>query len=218
VIETGWLVPRRLESDKGFWKSVGRFFRFSKKDQKDRFRVQVTANAGQSAESSIVRINHTQAGNPLPAQVKWPKTPANPELVAVVYDELMEFFEDGGRKIGASVLTQDLKALPKYTMTWDGNGFPILVISKDFNYAWLAVGQALARARIGVTDLDRTLGIYYLDEKTKISGKKDEIREVQLRLVNSESGIQVAVQVDDDTVAPKELSANILNRIRENLE
>ena len=36
-------------------------------------------------------------------------------------------------------------------------------------------------------------------------------------LVSSESGIQVSVQLDDDTVAPKDLSAEILLALREQL-
>ena len=109
--------------------------------------------------------------------------------------------------------------LPKYTMTRDGNGYPILVINQDFNRAWLAVGQALQRSRVGVSDLDRTLGIYYLAETTQVEVDDElEEKELQLRLISSESGIQVSVQVDDDTLAPEEQSARILNQIREKLQ
>ena len=45
----------------------------------------------------------------------------------------------------------------------------------------------------------------------------EEKKDVQLRLVSSESGIQVSVQLDDDTVAPKDLSAEILLALREQL-
>lgn len=64
-------------------------------------------------------------------------------------------------------------------------------------------------------DLDRSLGIYYLK---KNDPDDDEEQALQLRITRSESGIQVAVQYDDDTLAPKETSAAILNRLREALE
>jgi len=39
-----------------------------------------------------------------------------------------------------------------------------------------------------------------------------------LRVIRSESGIQVAVQLDDDTIAPKVESTQILNALREKLQ
>ncbi|MCP5013955.1 MAG: outer membrane protein assembly factor BamC [Ketobacter sp.] len=217
LIETGWLAPRRLPSEEGFWKSVGRFFSFGGGEQRDRFQIRM--EPGKAEETSVVRVNHLRLKTPLPETIEWPQVPDNVELVTIVYDELMLFLEQGGRKAGASVLSQDLKVLPKYTMTRDGNGYPILVINLDFNHAWLSVGQALAKAKVGVTDLDRTLGIYYLSEKATVVEDDAEVeKELQLRLISSESGIQVAVQVDDDTLAPEQQSARILNRLRERLE
>jgi len=219
LVETGWLAPRKLPSEDGFWKSVWRFMTFSTGEQRDRFRITMQTIPRADFESNVVHINHVRVRTPVPETIDWPSEPENTELVTVVYDELMLFLEQGGRKAGASVLSQDLRVLPKYTMTRDGNGYPILVINQDFNRAWLSVGQALQKSRIGVTDLDRTLGIYYLAEKALVEiDEEEEERELQLRLISSESGIQVSVQVDDDTLAPEEQSARILNRIRESLQ
>ena len=219
VIETGWLVPRKLPGDDGFWKSVWRFLTFSSGENRDRFRITMQSVSQGDFDTSVVHINHVRESTPVPETVEWPEEPANTDLVTVVYDELMLYLEQGGRKVGASVLSQDLRALPKYTMTRDGNGYPILVINLDFNRAWLSVGQALERSRIGVTDLDRTLGIYYLAETAVVKIDDDEEeKELQLRLISSESGIQVSVQVDDDTLAPEQQSARILNQVRESLQ
>jgi len=219
VLETGWLEPRSLQEDEGFWKRTWRFLTFSSSEKRDRFRFALEAAPGDDAAGSIVRINHVRVPTPVPEQVSWPKQPDNTELVTSVYDELMAFLEQGGRKVGASVLSQDMRVVPKYTMTRDGNGYPILVINLDFNRAWLVVGQALAQAQIVVSDLDRTLGIYYLKETAKVKEDDEEVeKELQLRLISSESGIQVSVQVDDDNLAPEEQSAAILNRLRERLQ
>ncbi|MEE2732771.1 MAG: outer membrane protein assembly factor BamC [Pseudomonadota bacterium] len=219
VIETGWLAPRKLPGDSGFWKSVWRFITFSSGEHRDRFRITMQAVDQNGLETSVVHINHVRYDTPVPETVAWPEEPENDQLVTVVYDELMLYLEQGGRKVGASVLSQDLRALPKYTMTRDGNGYPILVINLDFNRAWLSVGQALERSRIGISDLDRTLGIYYLAETAVVEvDDEEEEKELQLRLISSESGIQVSVQVDDDTLGPEQQSTRILNRVRENLQ
>ena len=219
VIETGWLAPRKMPGEDGFWKSLWRFITFSGGEHRDRFRITMQTVQQSGFESNVVHINHVREDTPVPEQVQWPDEPENLELVTVVYDEMMLYLEQGGRKAGASVLSQDLRALPKYTMTRDGNGYPILVINLDFNHAWLSVGQALERSRIAVTDLDRSLGVYYLAETAVVKVDDDEEEmELQLRLISSESGIQVSVQVDDDTLAPEQQSARLLNRIREHLQ
>lgn len=216
TLETRWLKPRVREGEEpGFWASL---FGSSDDDLRERFRLTLTDMSEQA--STVININHVQTRKdedalPQAAQIEWPEQPENPELVLTLYNELMDFLGEGGRQVSFSVLSQDLKALPKFVMTWDGNGYPVLVINQDFNRAWQDVGQALQKAGIDVEDLDRSLGIYYLKKKDP---DDDEEQPLQLRITRSESGIQVAVQYDDDTLAPKDTSAGILNRLREALE
>lgn len=217
IVESDWLKPRRLPSEEGWWSSTKRFFTGGDADKRERFRFQV--DPSKDYMGSVITINHVKVDD-IEAAVEWPKQPESVELMALVYDELMSFLSEGGRKAGASVLTQNLEALPKHTMTWDGNGYPILVVNQDFNHAWRDIGLALDRAKIPVDDLDRSLGIYYLAKKAVVKDEDDDEveKDVQLRLVSSESGIQVSVQLDDDTVAPQEMSAQILLALREKLQ
>ncbi len=224
IIETTWLEPRPLESNQGFWRRIGRFFSGGDKDKKEKYRFLVTAQAS-GADSRIV-ISHIKVKQPAPEPVEWAAQDVaneeSQEALSLVYNELMDFLGESGRRVGASVLSHDSQSLPKYTMTWDGNGFPVLVMNQDFNHAWLDVGKALADSKLPVTDLDRSLGVYFLDaNKLKAAGYEVEVdleKDVQVRLASSESGIQVSVQLDDETVVSKELSSAILNRLRENLE
>lgn len=219
ILETRWLKPRiREDEDPGFWAGFWGLFSGNDDDLRERFRLTLTDMTEQA--STVITINHVQTSKdtealPQAIDIDWPDQPENPELVLTLYNEIMDFLGEGGRQVSFSVLSQDLKALPRFVMTWDGNGYPVLVINQDFNRAWQDVGGALERARIGVEDLDRTLGIYYLQKKDP---DNDEEVPLQLRITRSESGIQVAVQHDDDTLAPKEESAAVLNRLREALE
>lgn len=216
VMETRWLKPRPREEEPGFWASIWDFFSWGKENLRERFRLTFRSEAA----GTVVDINHVQTRKgedalPLAADIDWSDEPEDAELVLILYNELLDFLGEGGRRVGFSVLSQDLTALPRYVMTWDGNGYPVLVINQDFNRAWQDVGTALSKARIAVEDLDRSLGIYYLRKKNP--SDKDE-KPLQLRVARSESGIQVSVQYDDDTLAPKEESAAVLNRLREGLE
>ncbi|MGB3622380.1 outer membrane protein assembly factor BamC [Ketobacter sp. MCCC 1A13808] len=219
ILETDWLKPRLLENDRGVWKSFKRLFTGAgSQELRDKFRIQVTS--GKRAEGNIISINHVRNKLPLPEQVEWPVIPDDPDLVHIVYEEMMEFLSDDARRQGTSVLSQDLKSVPKYTMTRDGNDYPVLVINLDFNHAWLEVGQALALSKIAVKDLNRSLGIYYLARTVMVKDEDGDeaAKELQLRVIRSESGIQVAVQLDDDTIAPKVESTQILNALREKLQ
>lgn len=216
VMETRWLKPRPREEDPGFWAGVWDLFSWGEDNVRERFRLTLKPEAG----GTVIDINHVQTRKgedalPQAADIDWSDEPEDPELVLILYNELLDFLGEGGRRVGFSVLSQDLTALPKFVMTWDGNGYPVLVINQDFNRAWQDVGLALNKARIAVEDLDRSLGIYYLRKKDP---SDEEEKPLQLRVARSESGIQVSVQYDDDTLAPKEESATVLNRLREGLE
>lgn len=234
TLETGWLKPRRHDEEEfgpreggpddeedegpGFWDSFFSWFSWGEDDERVRF--QLSMSAGKDGGDTIVTINQIETSRssdslPTADEIEWPDEPEDPELVEILYNELMDFLGEGGRQVGVSVLSQDLKALPKFVMTYDGNGYPVLVINQDFNRAWQEVGMALQRARIPTDDLDRSLGIYYLG---KADPDDDEEQPLQLRLSRSETGVQVSVQLDDDALAPKEDSARILNRLRESLE
>lgn len=223
TLETRWLKPRAKEDKGGFWAGVKNLFTWGEDDVRERFRLTFSAAPEQAATQ--IEIHHVQTRKredalPQAADIDWPRQPQDSELVLVLYNELLDFLGEGGRQVSFSVLSQDLQALPRYVMTWDGNGYPVLVINQDFNRAWQDVGNALNKARVGMEDLDRSLGIYYLTQKAlyEAEDEKPQERPLQLRVARSESGILVSVQFDDDTLAPKEESAAVLNRLREALE
>lgn len=222
ILETRWLKPRNQDGKKGFWARLKGLFTPGEENVRERFRLSFRPVPEQAATQ--IEIQHVQSRKredalPAAADITWPEQPQDPALVLVLYNELLDFLGEGGRQVSFSVLSQDLQALPRYVMTWDGNGYPVLVINQDFNRAWQDVGAALNKARIGVDDLDRSLGIYYLTQKALLeSDGKPQERPLQLRVARSESGILVSVQFDDDTLAPKEESAAVLNRLREALE
>ncbi len=217
--ETRWLKPRaQEEEEKGFWSGVWDFFSWGDDDERERFRLTFTDMAEQG--STVIEINHIRSSKgedslPAASEINWPEEPEDPDLVLVMYNELLDFLGEGGRQVSFSVLSQDLTALPKFVMTWDGNGYPVLVINQDFNRAWQDVGTGLKKARMEVEDLDRSLGIYYLKKTDPVDAEE---RPLQLRIARSESGIQVSVQYDDDNLASKETSAAVLNRLREAME
>lgn len=100
-------------------------------------------------------------------------------------------------------------------LTEDGNGFPVLMLDLDFDWAWQAVGDALRRNdEVKVKDLDRGRAVYYVE----VDGKPADSGEPwELKLNYTANGIQVALQVDENAMAPEDLAAPLMKRLKEDL-
>lgn len=108
-------------------------------------------------------------------------------------------------------------ALPadRVELTTDGNGYPVLMLGVAFDRAWQAVGDALPRLDgVKVDDLDRGRGVYFV----QVDGKRNAADQPwQLKLNYTANGIQVALQVDENAMAPRELAAVLMGRLRDGL-
>lgn len=143
-----------------------------------------------------------------------------------------KFEEDGNRKAkleippppqlavivdAAATVPEAGRVVPEagVTLTRDGNGYPVLMLDLDFNWAWQEVGDALkAIPSVKVEDIDRGIGVYFL----AIDGKRNSAGEPwQLKLNYTANGIQVALQVDENGMAPAELSSPLMQQLKDGI-
>lgn len=98
----------------------------------------------------------------------------------------------------------------------DGNGYPILMMSTRYAWAWEYISDALKDTDLKVTDRDREVGVFYLRVPSRYElGEK----EAQLKLSHTTNGIQVAVLNEKGTaLVEKTPGLAILERIYEELE
>ncbi|MEJ2754603.1 MAG: outer membrane protein assembly factor BamC, partial [Gammaproteobacteria bacterium] len=105
-------------------------------------------------------------------------------------------------------------------MRQDGNGWPVLTIDQPFARSWDAVGVALERIKrteeavLSIDDLDRSLAVYYVKWQAQ-NDRKPVL--YQLHMAKGEVGVLISVQLDDNTVAPKEKSEQLLSLIERQL-
>lgn len=94
-------------------------------------------------------------------------------------------------------------------LTQDGNGYPLLSVSGDFNAVWDRLGDVLRQAGVKVSDRDQRVGLYYLslDDET---GKGVPY---QLRITRGQSAYTLTLQKDDDTLAPKPTTQSLFEAI-----
>ncbi len=111
----------------------------------------------------------------------------------------------------------------------DGNGTPILRLGVAFPRAWSALGEALKKADITVSDLNRSIGTYYIETMLPVEdeggfwswlfGAPDpEIRTLEVKLNRARSGVYVAIHTDADTLADEEETRQLLQNISDNIK
>lgn len=113
--------------------------------------------------------------------------------------------------------TQHAQALTaeQVVSTRDGNGYPVLMLDTSFDWAWQWVGDALHKqAGVKVEDLDRGRAVYYvlLDGKGNSAGDP-----WQLKLNYTANGVQVALQVDEQAMAPADMAEPLMKNLQEGL-
>lgn len=119
----------------------------------------------------------------------------------------------------------------------DGSGNPVLTLTSDLDRAWSAVGRALQDADVRVDDMNRSLGVYYInlaeaaqkpDEEpgffSRLLGSEPDAEEVearaeryQVRLTAVGDSVQISVEKNIETVAPADVARRVLELIQDHL-
>ncbi|VXC29636.1 Beta-barrel assembly machine subunit BamC [Pseudomonas sp. 8Z] len=201
-------------------------------------RVRVRIEPGVQRNTSEVFIASAQRPAGSSADVAFADK-ANSSLESALLDEMLvsmaRSVEQGG---SVSLLAaRDYDAPSRVSLSEDGNGNPLLNLGADFDRAWSSVGRSLELADIRVDDLNRSLGVYYInlaegaqkrDEQpgffSRLFGGKPSKEEIdaraeryQVRLTTVGDSVQVTVDKDLNTVAPSDTARRILSLIQDNL-
>jgi outer membrane protein assembly factor BamC len=127
----------------------------------------------------------------------------------------------------------------RVSYTQDGNGDPMLSLTSDFDRAWSSIGRALEGANIRVDDVDRSLGVYYInlaegarkpnEDKPGLLGRlfgKEPSKEeenaraerYQVRLTSVADAVQVTLDKDINTVAPADVAETVLKKLQTSMQ
>ena len=208
-------------------------------DSNSETRVHVRLEPGVQRNTTEVFVVTAQRPAGSTSDVPFTERSVNKALDSALLDEmqasLVRSVEQGG---SVSLLAgRDYDAPNRVTLSQDGNGNPVLNLSTDFDRAWSGVGRSLRMADLRVDDINRTLGVYYVNlaegpqgsEKkpgffSRLFGGSDDKADIdaraeryQVRLTSVGDSVQVTVEKDINTVAPAEVSRRVLDMIQENL-
>ncbi|WP_349571163.1 outer membrane protein assembly factor BamC [Azotobacter salinestris] len=159
-------------------------------------------------------------------------------LDAALLDEMNASLTRSAERGGSVSLlaARDFDAPSRVTLSEDGNGNPFLSLDADFDRAWSSVGRALEMGDVRVEDINRSLGVYYINlaERAdrserpgflgRLFGRGEDPETVearaeryQVRLTRIAEGVQVTVEKDMNTFAPEEVARRVLNMLQEHL-
>ena len=221
-------LARRLSSRVAFAEAGG----------ETRIRVRVEPGVQRNTSEIFVVSVERAAGSTV--NLPWPGSSGNPGLEGALLDEMLANLSRSAEQGGSVSLLagQSFDTPSRISMIVDGNGNPILSLGADLDRSWSSVGRSLDLAQIHIDDLNRSLGVYYInlasnagaDKKPGmfswlpfVDGKADpaeieaSAERFQVRLTKVGDSVQVSVEKDSDTIAPADVARSILSRIQENL-
>ncbi|MDP3977305.1 MAG: outer membrane protein assembly factor BamC [Pseudomonas sp.] len=206
-------------------------------DTETRMRVRIEPGVQRNTSEIFVVSAERAAGST--ADVAFTTRSANSSLDAAVLDEMLVSMARSAEQGGSVSLlaARDFDAPRRVSLSEDGNGNPVLNLGADFDRAWSGVGRSLEMADVRIDDLNRSLGVYYINlaEGAQKKGEepgffaglfggepdKEEIdaraERYQVRLTPVGDSVQVTVEKDLNTVAPADVARRILDLIQENL-
>lgn len=203
------------------------------------FRVRVRIEPGVQRNTSEVYVVSAEREAGSTANTDFTNRSVNTGLDAVLVDEMLASMSRISEKGGSVSLlaARDFDTPNRVSLTEDGSGNVVLNLGEDLDRAWSSVGRALEQGEWRVEDINRSLGLYYINlaEKAetkdsepgffgKLFGSKPAKEEVearaeryQVRLSKVGDTVQVTVEKNINTVAPPEVARKVLSVIQDNL-
>ena len=127
-------------------------------------------------------------------------------------------------------LAEDQSQTLTANLVKDGNGTPILRLNVGFARAWASLGESLKKSEIDITDLNRSIGTYYIeliDESAQpeqgfwasLFGSEPEAVKLpfQVKLNRARSGVYVALHVDQDNLAEDAEANRVLTILKDHI-
>ncbi|MCY1416485.1 Outer membrane protein assembly factor BamC [compost metagenome] len=209
----------------------------SSADSETRVRVRIEPGVQRNTSEVYVVSAERPAGST--ADVAFANRSTNTGVDAVLVDEMLASMTRSAEKGGSVSLlaARDFDTPSRVSLSEDGSGNPVLNLGADLDRAWSAVGRALEKGQWRVEDINRSLGLYYINLAEAADSKDDEpgffsslfgssptkeerearAERYQVRLSKVGESVQVTVEKNINTVAPADVARRVLTVIQDNL-
>ena len=200
-----------------------------------RDRILIRVERGMRERTAEIHLRHQNDGMGVSEAFQPDLSLLKSDIEAVEADMLNEIGAYIAAKVAeqtVSMVAQQISSGAKSEVIRNTDGVPTLLLYLDKDRAWAAVGQALARAEVDVTDQDRNAGKYYVrisdsflaGEKKGFfrrlfsggGSKKNKADKLQIAVEQSDPATYAVFILDEDARhIDRELSQELLVMIRE---
>lgn len=202
-------------------------------------RIRVRIEPGVQRNTSEVYVVSAQRPAGSTADVDFTTRSVNTGVDSALVDEMLSSMSRISEKGGSvSLLAAGSFDTPsRVSLSEDGSGNVVLNLGEDLDRAWSSVGRALEHGEWRVEDINRSLGLYYINLAEKAEKKDEEpgffsklfgstptkeevetrAERYQVRLSKVGESVQVTVEKNINTVAPAEVARKVLSVIQDNL-
>lgn len=217
MVETQWFDYRDEDKGNGFTRGVGRMLGSdTSKHLEDRFLFEV--RPGTSSRSAFVQIYH-QGREPketLPEDAIWFNYgERSKEASDALLTELMLYLAGHHASSASTSASALAKVSREANLVIDGNGNSVITVpALSFAQVWDASSKAVDASELKVLDRNRALGVFYVEYE---SDEAPETKEWIVRVISYPDSIQLSVEKDTNTSAPKAVADAILKQIKNEL-
>ncbi|MEG0967420.1 MAG: outer membrane protein assembly factor BamC [Pseudomonas sp.] len=209
----------------------------SSSDNEVRARIRIEPGVQRNTSEVYIVTVERPAGST--AEQEFPARSNNTGVDAILVDEMLASMTRSAEKGGSVSLlaARDFDAPSRVSLSEDGSGNPVLNLGADLDRAWSSVGRALEQGEWRVEDINRSLGLYYINLAEKAETKDQEpgffgklfgsapskeerearAERYQVRLSKVGDSVQVTVEKNINTVAPADVARRVLSVIQDNL-
>lgn len=217
-IDTGWLTISN-EPYRDVVRLVVRDGRDEAKVASGRDRLRIRVEQGMRERTSEVHVRHENDSMGAPAidaLVDLNTVKSNiPGIETDLLNELGAYIAAKVSEQTVSMVAQEISSGAKSIITRNVDGTPTLLLFLDDERAWAALGQALIRAEMNVTDQNREEGKYYVNvtEDFLAGERKKGFFRNMFSFGGGDKGedLQIRVQRSSDTT----FAVSILNELSE---
>ncbi len=157
-------------------------------------RVRILVEPGIRDRSTEIHLRYENDSKTLPSEAMPPKSDVA-EVESQLLNELGGYIAANVADASISYVARNISTQSKADLQRDASDLPVLHLNLDFERAWATVNQALHEAKLDVTDVDRSAGVFYVTV-TKQMLNQEEKPSIWTRWFRSENKHKVSILME----------------------
>ena len=136
--------------------------------------MRVLVEPGIRDRSTEIHLRYENDSKSMPQRSDAARSPTFAEVESQLLNELGGYIAANVADASISFVARNISTQSKADLQRDASDLPVLRLNLDFERAWATVNQALHEAKLDVTDVDRSAGVFYLTVTDQMLNQEDK--------------------------------------------